>query len=104
MIAWRESATLRPVALLDRNRDLRRRAIGLVGEELDRLRAGGPDALGQLCPRSPIESERDGITVTTRVAPDRDRLLVLVEAWRKRRVLATGGFAMEPDGTTHTPH
>jgi hypothetical protein len=28
---------------------------------------------------------------------------VLVDARRGRRMLATGGFAMAPDGTTHTP-
>jgi hypothetical protein len=28
---------------------------------------------------------------------------VLVEVWSGRRVYATGGFAMFPDGTTYTP-
>ena len=28
----------------------------------------------------------------------------LVDARRGRRMLATGGFAMHADGTTHTPH
>ena len=32
-----------------------------------------------------------------------DYTLHLVEAWRGRRTLATGGFAMTPDGQTHTP-
>ena len=36
------------------------------------------------------------------VAED-ERLMVLVEAWRGRRTLATGGFAMTPDGHAHTP-
>ena len=35
--------------------------------------------------------------------PEGERLMVLVEAWRGRRILATGGFAMTPDGQTHTP-
>jgi hypothetical protein len=99
-----ESATLLGVPILDRHRDLRRRAIGLVDEELDRLRASTPEALRELSARSPIDRERGGLAVTTRIAPEVERVLVLVEVWRKRRVLATGGFAMHPDGTTHTPH
>jgi len=88
---------------VDRNRDLRRRAIELVDQELGRLRAFGPETLGQLCARSPIDDTREGITITTRVAPEGERLMVLVEAWRGRRVLATSGFAMDPDGTARTP-
>jgi hypothetical protein len=92
------------VPALDRHRDLRRRAIALVDEELERLRATTPEALRELSARSPVDREREGVALTIRVAPEAERVLVLVEAWRKRRVLATGGFAMDPDGTTHTPH
>jgi hypothetical protein len=41
--------------------------------------------------------------VTARVDDEGERLLVLVEVWSGRRVFATGGFAMFPDGTTYTP-
>ena len=54
--------------------------------------------------RLPHESEHDGVRLTTRVDPEGPLLLVLIEAWRDRRVLATGGFAMRPDGTAYTPH
>ena len=87
----------------DRHRHLRRRAVRLVDEELDGLRAGGREALRALCAKSPVDSDRDGVTITTRVKPEGERLMVLVEAWRGRRVLATGGFAMDPDGTARTP-
>lgn len=89
---------------LDRHRDARRRAIELLDAELDRLRRLGPSAVGVLAADGPANVERDGIVVTTRVTREGRRLLVLVEAWRGRRTLATGGFAMLPDGSTHTPH
>ena len=88
--------------LRDRHGDLRRRAAELVDGELARLRAQGPAAVRALA-REPVDAERGGVSLTTRVRPEGERLLVLVEAWRGRRMLATGGFAMEPDGTTHTP-
>lgn len=76
-------------------------AIALVHEQLDRLRTAGPDAVRAL---SGAHDERHGdLFVTTRVHPENERLMVLVEAWKGRRTLATGGFAMAPDGTTHTP-
>lgn len=87
-----------------RHKELRRRAIELVESELERLREGGPEALRTLVGDSPLEAEHDGLTLTTRVDPEGPLLLVLVEAWRERRTLATGGFAMYPDGTAHTPH
>jgi hypothetical protein len=83
--------------------DLRRRALELVEAELDRLRALGPQAVRAMADGAPRDDERDGVTLSTRVEAEGERLLVLVEAWRGRRTLATGGFAMEPDGTTHTP-
>jgi hypothetical protein len=82
----------------------RRRAIALVESEVARLRSEQPAALRSLALDSPIESERDGIVVTTHVTPEGERVMVLVEAWRGRRTLATGGFAMHPDGSAHTPH
>jgi hypothetical protein len=82
---------------------LRDRAIGLVHAELDRLRAAGPEAVRALAPASPVDDERGDVTLTTRVRPEGERLMVLVEAWRGRRTLATGGFAMLPDGSAHTP-
>jgi hypothetical protein len=78
-------------------------AIALVHEELDRLRAAGPNAVRALVARSPSDEVRGDVTLTTRVVAEDQRLMVLVEAWRGRRTLATGGFAMAPDGTTHTP-
>ena len=57
-----------------------------------------------LLPESPDEREADGIVVATRVQAEDDRLLVLVDARQGRRMLATGGFAMHADGSTHTPH
>jgi hypothetical protein len=78
-------------------------AIGLVEAQLDRLRELGPEGVRALAPQSPVEREEHGIVVATRVQPEGERLLVLVDARRGRRMLATGGFAMAPDGTTHTP-
>jgi hypothetical protein len=83
--------------------DPRRVAIALVEAELDRLRELGPDALRTMLPRSPVEREAQGIVVATRVQAEDERLLVLVDARRGRRMLATGGFAMAADGSTHTP-
>ena len=82
---------------------VRDHAIALVHGELDRLRAAGPDAVRALVAASPHDDERGDVTLTTRVSAEDERLMVLVEAWRGRRTLATGGFAMAPDGTTHTP-
>jgi hypothetical protein len=42
--------------------------------------------------------------LATRVQAEDDRLMVLVDARQGRRMLATGGFAMHADGSTHTPH
>ena len=84
--------------------ELRRRALALVEAELDRLRALGRVGVGALTEGSPHDAPReDGLTLTTHVDPEDERLMVLVEAWRGRRTLATGGFAMGPDGQTHTP-
>jgi hypothetical protein len=82
--------------------ELRQRALGVVDAELARLREAGPDAVRALA--GTRDDERDDLVVSTRVQEEDDRLLVLVEAWRGRRTLATGGFAMGPDGSTHTPH
>jgi hypothetical protein len=82
----------------------RRVAIGLVEAELHRLRGLGPDAVRALVPRSPVEHESDGLVVATRVQAEDERLLVLVDVRRGRRMFATGGFAMHADGSTHTPH
>jgi hypothetical protein len=82
----------------------RPRAIALVEAELDRLRELGPDGVRALVPGSPVEHEEDGIVVAVRVGDEQERLMVLVDARQGRRMLATGGFAMHPDGTTHTPH
>ena len=79
-------------------------AIALVESELDRLRGLGPDAVRALAAESPVERETEGIVLATRVQAEDDRLLVLVDARRGRRMLATGGFAMHADGSTHTPH
>jgi hypothetical protein len=87
----------------DRHRALRERACALVDGELQRLREAGPGPVGALARREPVEAQREGVLLTTRVEADGDLLMVLVEAFRGRRVLATGGFAMGPDGTTHTP-
>jgi hypothetical protein len=82
---------------------LRDHAIDLVHSELDRLRAAGPAAVRALAASSPVDDERGDVTLTTRVHAEGERLMVLVEAWRGRRTLATGGFAMAPDGSAHTP-
>ncbi len=87
-----------------REASARTTAISLVESELDRLRALGPEAVRALLPGSPVERESDGIVVATRVQDEGERLMVLVDARRGRRMLATGGFAMGPDGSTHTPH
>jgi hypothetical protein len=84
--------------------DLRARAITLLDAELERLRAIGVAGVRPLAGGSPHDRESHGVTVSTRVEAENGRLLVLVEVWRGRRTLATGGFAMEPDGSTHTPH
>jgi hypothetical protein len=84
--------------------ELRARALARVGDELDRLRALGFECLGEMVAGSPHDAAHDdGVTVTTRVEAEGERLMVLVEAWRGRRTLATGGFAMTPDGQAHTP-
>jgi hypothetical protein len=85
-------------------RRLRRRAIELLDDELDRIRALGPDGVRDMAAHSPLDAARDELTVTARVDDEGHRLLVLVEIWSGRRVFATGGFAMLPDGSTHTPH
>lgn len=87
----------------DRHAALRPRALELVDAELDALRDAGPEAVRALGARGPVDAERGDLSLTTRVVDEGDRLLVLVEAWRGRRVLATGGYAMAPDGTTSTP-
>jgi hypothetical protein len=81
----------------------RRRAIALVEDELERLREAGPSAVRALAASSPVDAHHDGLVLSTHVADEDDRLMVLVEAWRGRRTLATGGYVMLPDGTTHTP-
>ena len=88
---------------LNRVDALRTRALELVDAELDRLRTLGPAAVRELA-GAPRDARRGELTVSTLVQPEDDRLMVLVEAWRGRRTLATGGFAMGPDGSTHTPH
>jgi hypothetical protein len=82
---------------------MRRRAIALVDAELERLRAAGPAIVRDLAARSPLDADHDGVVTTTRVDAVDERLLVLVEAWSGRRTLATSGFVMFPDGSTHTP-
>jgi hypothetical protein len=86
------------------NRRLRRRAIELLDDELERIRAIGPSGVREMAAHSPLDAARDELTVTARVDPEGQKLLVLVEVWSGRRVFATGGFAMFPDGTTETPH
>jgi hypothetical protein len=87
-----------------RQASARSTAIALVESELDRLRGLGPDAVRALAPESPVEREMEGIVLATRVQAEGDRLMVLVDARSGRRMLATGGFAMHADGSTHTPH
>jgi hypothetical protein len=84
--------------------DRRKVAIALVESELERLRGLDPDAVRELVDGSPHERDHHGLVVATRVQAEDERLLVLVDARRGRRMLATGGFSMAPDGTTHTPH
>ena len=86
------------------NRRLRRRAIVLLDDELDRIRSLGPAGVRDMAAHSPLDAAREELTVTARVEDEGDRLLVLVEIWSGRRVFATGGFAMLPDGSTVTPH
>ena len=84
--------------------DPRKDAIALVEAELEFLRAQGPETVRALVDGSPHERDENGLVLATRVQAEEERLLVLVDARRGRRMLATGGFAMAPDGTTHTPH
>jgi hypothetical protein len=86
------------------NRRLRRRAIQLLDDELARIRAVGFEGVRDMAAHSPLDAARDELTVTAKVDDEGERLLVLVEVWSGRRVFATGGFAMLPDGSTHTPH
>ena len=85
-------------------RRLRRRAIELLDGELERIRALGFDGVRAMVEHSPLDAARDELSVTARVDDEERRLLVLVEVWSGRRVFATGGFAMLPDGSTETPH
>jgi hypothetical protein len=79
--------------------------MALVDAELARLRAAGPEGIRALADVAPVEREGpDGIVVATRVHTEGDRLMVLVDARAGRRMLATGGFAMGPDGVARTPH
>ena len=82
---------------------LRRRAQHLLDDELARIRAVGPTGVREMAAHSPLDAARDDLTVTARVDDEGDRLLVLVEIWSGRRIYATGGFSMLPDGSTHTP-
>ena len=75
----------------------------LLDDELDRIRVLGPAGVRDMAAHSPLDAARDELTVTARVDDEGERLLVLVEVWSGRRVFATGGFAMFPDGTTYTP-
>jgi hypothetical protein len=84
-------------------RRLRRRASELLSDELERIRAVGPEGVRAMAAHSPLDAAREELTVTARVDEEGDRLLVLVEVWSGRRIFATGGFAMFPDGSTHTP-
>jgi hypothetical protein len=86
------------------NRRLRRRAIELLDDELERIEAIGFDGVREMAAHSPLDAARDELTVTAKVDDEGDRMLVLVEVWSGRRVFATGGFAMLPDGSTQTPH
>jgi hypothetical protein len=86
-----------------RHAEARRRALALLDAELDRLRALEPEELSGMA-GAPQDQEREDIAMRTRVDADGDRLLVLVDARCGRRMLATGGFVMAADGSTHTPH
>jgi hypothetical protein len=83
---------------------LRRRAQQLLDDELERIRSVGPAGVREMAVHSPLDAAREDLTVTARVDDEGERLLVLVEIWSGRRIFATGGFAMLPDGSTHTPH
>jgi hypothetical protein len=83
--------------------ELRRRALAHVEDELARLRRLGPAGVRALAGAA-RDAEHGDVVVSTHVEEEDDRLMVLVEAWRGRRTLATGGFAMAPDGSTRTPH
>jgi hypothetical protein len=76
----------------------------LLDDELERIRAVGPEGVREMAAHSPLDAARDELIVTARVDDEGERLLVLVEIWSGRRVFATGGFAMLPDGSTQTPH
>ena len=76
----------------------------LLEDELERIRAVGPEGVREMAAHSPLDAARDELTVTARVDDEGERLLVLVEVWSGRRIFATGGFAMLHDGSTHTPH
>jgi hypothetical protein len=84
--------------------DHRALAIARVDAELERLRSLGFERVRALVPESPVEREEDGMVLAARIQDEEERLLVLVDVRRGRRMLATGGFAMAPDGSTHTPH
>jgi hypothetical protein len=85
------------------NRRLRRRAIQLLDDELERIRAVGPAGVREMAEHSPLDAARDELTITARVHEEGEKLMVLVEVWSGRRIFATGGFVMLPDGSTHTP-
>lgn len=89
---------------VDRHREARARAIALVEAELERVRTAGPAHVSALADGGAVDAVHDDIVVTTIIRREGERLLVLAEAWRGRRMLATGGFTMLPDGSTHTPH
>jgi hypothetical protein len=76
----------------------------LLDDELERIRAVGPEGVREMAAHSPLDAARDELIVTARVNDEGARLMVLVEIWSGRRVFATGGFAMLPDGSTATPH
>ncbi|MEA2450448.1 MAG: hypothetical protein QOG63_2380 [Thermoleophilaceae bacterium] len=85
------------------NRRLRRRAIELLDDELERIRVLGYAGVSEMAQHSPLDALRDELTVTARVQEEAGKLMVLVEVWSGRRVFATGGFAMFADGSTYTP-
>jgi hypothetical protein len=85
------------------NRRLRRRAIQLLEDELERIRVLGYAEVRELAAHSPLDAARDELTVTARVEQEGEKLMVLVEVWSGRRVFATGGYAMFADGSTYTP-
>jgi hypothetical protein len=85
------------------NRRLRRRAIQLLEDELERIRLLGYAEVRELAEHSPLDAARDDLTVTARVEQEGEKLMVLVEVWSGRRVFATGGYAMFADGSTYTP-